>query len=141
MWYVSWFCLFQQLFTNKGNCINFSQINHRLLAIKSLDWCNKCCKIYTVPLTYRSLQVLPWNKNTIIEKIKGFNTCCQKTDLMQYIHSWNQGVIIIINYGISLLQLLLCKNSKFKRMRDCNCSFIIEIGSFTKWVAAGRIAN
>ena len=34
----------------------------------------------------------------------------QKTNLIQYIHSWNQGGIIIINYDISLLQLSLCKN-------------------------------
>ena len=26
-------------------------------------------------------------------------------------------------------------------MRGCNCSFIIENGSFIKWVAATRIAN
>ena len=40
-----------------------------------------------------------------------------------------------------MLQLLLCKNSKFKRMRGCNCSFIIENGSFIKWVTAVGIAN
>ena len=33
------------------------------------------------------------------------------------------------------------KHSKFKRMRGCNCSFIIENGSFIKWVAVTGIAN
>ena len=31
--------------------------------------------------------------------------------------------------------------SKFKKMRGYNCSFIIENGSFIKWVAATGIAN
>ena len=33
------------------------------------------------------------------------------------------------------------KNSKFKRMLGCNCFFIIENGSFIKWLAATGIAN
>ena len=32
------------------------------------------------------------------------------------------------------------KHSKFKRMRGCNFSFIVN-GSFIKWVAATEIAN
>ena len=31
------------------------------------------------------------------------------TDFIQYIHSWNQGGIIISNYDISLLQYLFFK--------------------------------
>ena len=75
-----------------------------------MDGCNKYCKRDSVSLTYGSLQVLPWNNNTIIWKINGSNRCHQITDFIQYIHYWNQGVIIIINYDISFLQLLLCKN-------------------------------
>ena len=72
-----------------------------------MDGCNKCCEIDSVSFTCKSLQVLSWN-NTIIEKINGSNRRRQITDFIQYIHS---------------------KNSKFKRMRGCNCSFIIENGS------------
>ena len=46
-----------------------------------------------------------------------------------YLAQGNQGEIIIINYDISLLQLLLCKkHSKVKRMHGCNCSFVMENG-------------
>ena len=45
----------------------------------------------TVSLTYESLQVLPWNNDTTIEKKDSCNRCRQITDLIQYIHSWNQG--------------------------------------------------
>ena len=38
-------------------------------------------------------------------------------EFIQYIHSWNQGGIIIINYDISLQQLLLCKNKV--NLREC----------------------
>ena len=75
-----------------------------------MDGCNKCCEIDTVSLTYGSLQVLPLNNDTIIEEMNGSDRCHQITDLIQYIHSWNQEGIIIINYDISLLQLLLCKS-------------------------------
>ena len=75
-----------------------------------MDGCNNCCEIDTVSLTYGSLQVLLWNNYSIIEKINGSNTCRQITSVIQYIHFWNQGDIIIINYDISLLQLSLCKN-------------------------------
>ena len=66
-----------------------------------MDGCNKCCEIDTVSLTYESFQVLPWNNNTITEKINGSNGCRQITDFIQYIHSWNQEAIIIINNDIS----------------------------------------
>ena len=72
-----------------------------------MDGCNKCCGIDTVSLTCGSLQVFPWNNNTIIQKINGSNRCRQITDFIQYIHSWKQGGIIVINYDISLLQLFL----------------------------------
>ena len=43
-----------------------------------------------------------------------------------------------MNYDISLRQQ---KHSKFKRMRGCNCSVIIENGSFIKWVATTGTVN
>ena len=60
-----------------------------------MDGCNKCWEIDTVYLKYGSLQVLPWNNNTIIEKINGSNRCGQITEFIQYIHTWNEGGIII----------------------------------------------
>ena len=70
-----------------------------------MDGCHKCREIETVPvtvfLTYESLQVLSWNNNTFIEKINGSNRCHQITDFIQYIHSWNQRGIMIINHDIS----------------------------------------
>ena len=75
-----------------------------------MDVCSKCCEIDTVSLTYRSLQVLSRNNNTLTEKLNGSNICRQITDVIQYIHSLNQEGITIINYDISLLQLSLCKN-------------------------------
>ena len=77
----------------------------------NMDDCYKSCEINTVSLTYGSLQVLPWNNDTIIEKMDDCNRCRQLTDFIQYIHSWNQGGIIISNYDISLLQLLFCKGT------------------------------
>ena len=103
----------------------------------NIDGCNKYCDRGTVFLTYGSLQVLLWN----IEKISGSGSCCQITDFIQYMHSRNLGGTIIIDYDISLSQLLLCKNSKFKRICGSNCSYIIENGSFIKWVAATEIGN
>ena len=103
----------------------------------NIDGCNKYCERGTVFLTYGSLQVLLWN----IEKISGSGSCCQITDFIQYMHSRNLGGTIIIDYDVSLSQLLLCKNSKFKRICGSNCSYIIENGSFIKWVAATEIGN
>ena len=61
----------------------------------------------------------------------GWNWCCHITDF-QYIHAWKQEGIIISICDISLLQFLFCKNcsrkmfcSKFERMREYNCSFVI----------------
>ena len=88
-----------------------------------MDGCNKCCEIDRVSLTYGSLQVLPWNNNTIIEKINGSNRCRQITDFIQYIHSWNQGGVIIINYDISLLQLSLCKN--IIDLKECVAAIVL----------------
>ena len=62
----------------------FSRINHKPLV---MIW----MYINTVSLTYESLQVLPWNNDTTIEKKDSCNRCRQITDLIQYIHSWNQG--------------------------------------------------
>ena len=75
---------------------------------------------------------LPWNNGTTIEKMVGCNWCCRITDFVQYIHAWNQGGIIIGVYDISLLQFLFW--NKFERRRGCNFSFIIEKGSFIKWM-------
>ena len=82
-----------------------------------MDDCYKCCEINTVSLTYGSLQVLPWNNDTTIEKMDSCNRCRQITDFIQHIHSWNQGGIIISNYDISLLQLLFCKNTV--NLKEC----------------------
>ena len=58
----------------------------------NMDGCYKCCEIKSVSLTYGSLQVLPWNNDTTIEKMDSCNRYHQITDFIQYIHSWNQGV-------------------------------------------------
>ena len=79
-------------------------------------------KYDTVFLAYGSLQVLPWNNNTITEKINGGNRCLQITDFIQYIHSSNQGGIIIINY-ISFLQLFLCK--KIANLKECVAAIVL----------------
>ena len=42
---------------------------------------------------------------------------------IQYIHSWNQGGIIIINYDISLLQLLLCKS--IVNLKECVAAIVL----------------
>ena len=78
-----------------------------------MDGCYNCCEINIVSLTYGSLQVLPWNNDSTIEKLDGCNRCCQITVFIWYITSWNQGGIIISNFDISLLLLLFCKDSKF----------------------------
>ena len=49
----------------------FSRIKHKFLVI--IDDCNKYCEIYTVPLAYGSLQLLPQNNDTIIEKMGSCN--------------------------------------------------------------------
>ena len=54
--------------------------------------------------------MLPWNNDTIVEKIDGCNRSRQITDFIQYKHSWNQAGIIVSNCDISLLQLLFCKS-------------------------------
>ena len=86
----------------------FPWINHRSLVI--MDDCKKCCEINTVSLTYGSFCVLLWNNDITMEKKDGCNCCHQITGSFQYIHAWNQGSITIINYDISLLQFLFCKN-------------------------------
>ena len=73
---------------------NFSHINQRPLVI--MDGCNKCCEINTVSLICGSLQVLPWNNDTIIEKMDSCKWCRHIKNFFQYMHAWNQGGIIII---------------------------------------------
>ena len=51
----------------------FSRINHSPLLI--MDGCSKCYEINTVSLTYESLQVLPWNIDSIIGKMDGCKWC------------------------------------------------------------------
>ena len=75
--------------------LKFSRINHRSLVI--MDSLNKCCEINTVLLTYGSLQVLPSNNDTNIEKMDDCNLRRQITDFFQNIHSSNQGGIKISN--------------------------------------------
>ena len=63
--------------------------------------CKKCCEINTVSLTNVSHQVhtVVWYR--------------QITDFFQYIHAWIKEGFIIINYDLSLLQFLFCKNTVF----------------------------
>ena len=75
-----------------------------------MDGCNKCCEINTVSLTCGLLQVLPWNNDTIIEKMAGWEGCHHITDFFQYKKAWNQGGIII-SISTSMLQFLFCKNT------------------------------
>ena len=97
----------------------FSWINYRPFVI--MDDCKMCCKINTPSLTNGSLQVLPWNNDTTIEKIDACSQCCQLTDPFQYIHPWIQRGIIIDNYDISLLQFVFCKNTL--NLKECVSTF------------------
>ena len=115
---------------------NLSWINHRLLVII----------IWMVATSIVKETQCSWHMDRLkcfceIEKISGSDSCCQITDFIHYMHSRNLGGTIIIDYDISLSQLLLCKNSKFKRICGSNCSYIIENGSFIKWVTATEIGN
>ena len=74
-----------------------------------MDGCKKYCEIKTVSLTCGLLQVLPWNNDTIIEKMDGCNWCRNITNFFQYMQAWNQGGIKII-VSIPLLKWLLFKN-------------------------------
>ena len=85
----------------------FSRINHREVVI--MDG-YKCCEINTVSLTSGSLQVLPWNNDSIIEKMDGWKWCRHIKNFFQYMHTWNEGAIII-SFSISILQFLFCKNT------------------------------
>ena len=87
-----------------------------------MDGCYKCCEIGTVSLTYGSLQVLLGNNDTITQKMHGFNRCRQIADFIQYIHSWNQGGIIISKYDISLLQLLYCEDTV--SLKECMAAIV-----------------
>ena len=96
------------VFLKKTFSSTFSRINHRPLII--MDGFKKCCKINTVSLTCGFLEVRPWNNDTIMEKMAGWEWCCHETNFFQYMHAWNQGGIIII-FIISLLQFLFWKNT------------------------------
>ena len=88
-----------------------------------MDGCNKCCKINTESLTCGSLQVLPWNNDTIIEKIDGCKWFRHVTDFFQYMHALNQGGMMI-SISISLLQFLFCKSKvNLKNVSGCNYSY------------------
>ena len=108
--------------------------NQPQTACCNMDGCYKCCGRNTVCLTYELLQVLPWNNNTIIEKTDGCNRCRQITDFIQYIHSWNQGGIIINNYDISMLQLLFCKN--IVHLKECMAKifFVYNRKKVNQWM-------
>ena len=58
----------------------------------------------------------------LIEKKNVPNRCRQITDFIQYVHSWNQEGIIIINY-ISLLQHLLYKN--IVNLKECMAAIVL----------------
>ena len=87
---------------------NFSWINHRPLFI--MDGCNKCCGTNRVSPTQGSLKMLPWNNDTIIEKVNVWKWCQDVTDFFQYMHAWSRGGVSSI-FNISLLQFLFCKNT------------------------------
>ena len=57
------------------------------------------------------LQVLPWNNDSIIEKMDGWKWCRHITDWFEYTHTWNQEGIIISIYDIFLIHFLFCKNT------------------------------
>ena len=61
-----------------------------------MDGCKKYCEIKTVSLKCGLLQALPWNNDTIIEKMDGCKWCRQITNFFQYTNAWNQGGIRII---------------------------------------------
>ena len=98
-----------------------------------------CCNgwLQKVSLTYGSLQLLPWNEDTIIVKMDSFSWFCQTTLLSIYIfnvyffqyiqtsflHAWKQGGIIISNFDISLLQFLFCKNTV--NLKECVTAFAL----------------
>ena len=91
--------------------LQHTRINHKPLVI--MDGCKKCCEINTVSLTCGFLQVLPWNNDTIIEKMDGWKWCRDETNVFQYVHAWNQGVIIIV-VSICLLQFLFWQKKIWK---------------------------
>ena len=93
-----------------------------------MDDCHKCCEVNAVSLTYGSLQVLPWNNDSIIEKMAGWKWCHHITDFFQYMHAWNQGCIKIIIYDIFLLQFLFCKTQQILKNAWIQCSFMIKKG-------------
>ena len=64
---------------------NFFQINLGLLPI--MIGCKESCEINTVQLIYGSIQVLPWNNTTTIEKIDSCDWRRKLTDFFQYMHS------------------------------------------------------
>ena len=68
-------------------------------------------------LTYGSLQVLPWNNDSVTEKMDGWKWYHHITDFFRYMDAWNQGCIKIVIYDISLLQFLFCKNTA--NFREC----------------------
>ena len=75
-----------------------------------MDGCNKCCEINTVFLTCELSQVVPWNNDTVKEKMDGWKWCRHITDFFQCIHVWKQeGIIISIIISMPLLQFLFCK--------------------------------
>ena len=93
-----------------------------------MDVCNKCCEINTVSSTFESLQVLPWNNETIIRK----NEClemmpsCDNKLLFLYAclkprryHNW------YLWYLLATI-LALQKRSKSERMSGCNYSFTVK---------------
>ena len=107
-----------------------------------MDGYNKCLEINSLYLTHGSLQVLPWNSDTVIEKIDCWKGCRHITDFFQYIHAWNQGGIIISIYDISFTTIpVLQKNSKFERMTGCDYSLTIQKGQLIEWMAATGITN
>ena len=83
----------------------------------------KCCEINTVYLTYGSLEVLPQNSDTAVEKMNGCSKCSQIINFIQYIHSWNQGGIMINDYDISLLQLFFRKD--MVNLKECVAAVVL----------------
>ena len=94
-----------------------------------MDGCNKCCEINTVPLTQWMLQVLPWNNDSNIDGMDGWNWCHQITGYLSICTCLKPRILVST-------PPVLKKYVKFERMCGYNYSFVIEKGSFVKWMAA-----
>ena len=73
-------------------------------------------------LTYGSFQVFPWNNDATIEKMDSCDWCHKITDFFQYVHSWNQGDIIISSYNISCYN---CCCAETINLKECMAAIVL----------------